>query len=159
MSAAISNVRPKADKVLVDIVDYVMKDKISSREAYDTARLCLLDTLGCGLEALEYPACTKLLGPVVPGTVVPNGAKVPGTQFQLDPIQAAFNIGAMIRGQPENFKFKRAIGCGAGKGDFNRKSDEDCLKQAAAATSFKVKGRAAHARALWLKSLRNSNCC
>ncbi len=97
MSAAISNVRPKADKVLVDIVDYVMKYKISSREAYDTARLCLIDTLGCGLEALEYPACTKLLGPVVPGTVVPNGAKVPGTQFQLDPIQAAFNIGAMIR--------------------------------------------------------------
>ena len=92
MSAAISNVRPKADKVLVDIVDYVMKTKISSREAYDTARLCLIDTLGCGLEALEYPACTKLLGPVVPGTLAPCG-----TQFQLDPIQAAFNIGAMIR--------------------------------------------------------------
>jgi ketopantoate reductase len=69
MSAAISNVRPKADKVLVDIVDYVMKYKISSREAYDTARLCLIDTLGCGLEALEYPACTKLLGPVVPAVV------------------------------------------------------------------------------------------
>jgi len=76
MSAAISNVRPKADKVLVDIVDYVMKYKISSREAYDTARLCLIDTLGCGLEALEYPACTKLLGPVVPGTVVPHGARM-----------------------------------------------------------------------------------
>ena len=56
-----------------------------------------MDTLGCGLEALEYPACTKLLGPIVPGTVVPNGAKVPGTPFQLDPVQAAFNIGAMIR--------------------------------------------------------------
>jgi 2-methylcitrate dehydratase len=97
MSAHISNVRPKADKVLVDIVDYVSKYKITSKEAYETARYCLIDTLGCGLEALEYPACTKLLGPIVPGTVVPNGAKVPGTQFQLDPVQAAFNIGAMIR--------------------------------------------------------------
>jgi 2-methylcitrate dehydratase len=97
MGAHISNVRPKPDKVLVDIVDYVTKYKITSRLAYDTARNCLIDTLGCGLEALEYPACTKLLGPVVPGTVVPNGAKVPGTQFQLDPIQAAFSIGAMIR--------------------------------------------------------------
>ena len=97
MSAHISNVRPQADQVLVDIVDYVTKYQITSKVAYDTARLCLIDTLGCGLEALEYPACKKLLGPVVPGTVVPNGAKVPGTQFQLDPVQAAFNIGAMIR--------------------------------------------------------------
>jgi 2-methylcitrate dehydratase len=97
MSAHISNVRPKPDQVLVDIVDYVAKYKIKSELAYDTARNCLIDTLGCGLEALEYPACTKLLGPVVPGTLVPNGAKVPGTQFQLDPIQAAFNIGTMIR--------------------------------------------------------------
>ncbi|MBI1395916.1 MAG: bifunctional 2-methylcitrate dehydratase/aconitate hydratase [Betaproteobacteria bacterium] len=97
MSAHISNVRPKPDKVLVDIVDYVTKFKVTGKEAYETARYCLMDTLGCGLEALEYPACTKLLGPVVPGTVVPNGAKVPGTQFQLDPVQAAFNIGAMIR--------------------------------------------------------------
>ena len=97
MSAHISNVRPKPDKVLVDIVDYVTKYKINSALAYETARNCLIDTLGCGLEALEYPACTKLMGPIVPGTVVPNGAKVPGTQFQLDPVQAAFNIGAMIR--------------------------------------------------------------
>jgi 2-methylcitrate dehydratase len=97
MSAHISNVRPKPDKVLVDIVDYVTKYKVTSKLAYETARNCLIDTLGCGLEALEYPACTKLIGPVVPGTVVPNGAKVPGTQFQLDPIQAAFNIGTMIR--------------------------------------------------------------
>ena len=97
MSAPISNVRPKPDQVLVDIVDYVSKYKIKSALAYDTARNCLIDTLGCGLEALEYPACTKLLGPVVHGTVVPNGAKVPGTQHQLDPIQAAFNIGTMIR--------------------------------------------------------------
>ena len=97
MSSHISNVRPAPDKVLVDIVDYVVKYKVSSKLAYETARNCLIDTLGCGLEALEYPACTKLLGPIVPGTVVPNGAKVPGTQFQLDPVQAAFNIGAMIR--------------------------------------------------------------
>ena len=97
MSAPISNVRPKPDQVLVDIADYASKYVIKSTEAYDTARLCLMDTLGCGLEALEYPACTKLLGPIVPGTWVPNGAKVFGTQFQLDPVQAAFNIGAMIR--------------------------------------------------------------
>ena len=97
MSAAISNVRPKPDQVLVDIADYVANYKIKGKEAYATARYCLIDTLGCGFEALEYPACTKLLGPIVPGTVVPHGAKVPGTQFQLDPVQAAFNIGTMIR--------------------------------------------------------------
>ncbi len=97
MSAPISNVRPEPDQVLVDIADYVSNYKINSVLAYETARSCLIDTLGCGLEALEYPACTKLLGPVVPGTVVPNGARVPGTRFQLDPVQAAFNIGAMIR--------------------------------------------------------------
>ncbi|MDB5817391.1 MAG: bifunctional 2-methylcitrate dehydratase/aconitate hydratase [Rhizobacter sp.] len=97
MSAHISNVRPEPDRVLTDIVDYVMSFEIESDLAFDTARNCLIDTLGCGLEALEYPACTKLLGPVVPGTVVPHGAKVPGTQFQLDPIQAAFDIGCMIR--------------------------------------------------------------
>jgi 2-methylcitrate dehydratase len=93
----ISNVRPQPDQVLVDIADYVLNYNIASDLAYETARLCLIDTLGCGLEALEYPACARLLGPVVPGTVVPNGAKVPGTSFQLDPVQAAFNIGAMIR--------------------------------------------------------------
>src|SRR5246127_4720577 len=97
MSPRISNIRPKPDKVLVDIADYAASYKIASREAFETARHCLLDTLGCGLEALSYPACTKLLGPIVPGTIVPNGARVPGTQFQLDPVQAAFNIGAMIR--------------------------------------------------------------
>ncbi len=97
MSAHISNVRPKPDKVLVDIVDYVTKYKIKSKEAYDTARYCLMDTLGCGFEALEYPACTKMLGPVVPGTTVPHGAKVPGTSHVLDPVKAAFDIGAMIR--------------------------------------------------------------
>jgi 2-methylcitrate dehydratase len=97
MSAEQSNVRPAPDQVLVDIADYVRDYEIESTLAYTTARHCLIDTLGCGLEALEYPACTKLLGPIVPGTIVPNGAKVPGTQFQLDPVQAAFNIGTMIR--------------------------------------------------------------
>ncbi len=97
MSSNISNVRPAPDKVLVDIADYVCNYEIKSTEAFDTARYCFMDTLGCGLEALGYPACTKLLGPIVPGTIVPNGAKVPGTQFQLDPVQAAFNIGAIIR--------------------------------------------------------------
>ncbi len=88
---------PTWDPVLVDIADYVLDYPIDSALAYETARHCLIDTLGCGLEALTYPACTKVLGPVVPGTVVPHGAKVPGTPFQLDPVQAAFNIGAMIR--------------------------------------------------------------
>jgi 2-methylcitrate dehydratase len=97
MGSHISNLRPEPDKVLVDIADYVWDYEIKSAEAFDTARCCLIDTLGCGLEALGYPACTKLLGPIAPGTVVPNGARVPGTQFQLDPVQAAFNIGAMIR--------------------------------------------------------------
>ena len=89
--------RPNPDQVLVDIADYIRSAPIDSALAIETARHCLLDTLGCGLEALEYPACTKLLGPLVPGTIVPNGARVPGTRFQLDPVQAAFNIGAMIR--------------------------------------------------------------
>ncbi len=97
MSAHISNVRPKPDKVITDIADYAAKAKISSAEAYNTARLCLMDTLGCGFEALSYPACTKLMGPVVPGATMAGGAKVPGTSFQLDPVMAAFNIGCMIR--------------------------------------------------------------
>ena len=97
MSSAISNNRPKPDQVITDIADYALKFSIKSAEAYTTARLCLMDTLGCGFEALSYPACTKLMGPIVPGTVVPNGAKVPGTSFVLDPVTAAFNIGCMIR--------------------------------------------------------------
>jgi 2-methylcitrate dehydratase len=97
MSAPVSNVRPKPDRVLVDIADYVARHEIKSAEAFNTARLCLMDTLGCGLEALEYPACTKLLGPLVPGTSIAKGARVPGTRFELDPVQAAFNIGAAIR--------------------------------------------------------------
>jgi 2-methylcitrate dehydratase len=97
MSNHVSNVRPKPDEVMTDIADYVLNHKITSEEAYNTARLCLMDTLGCGLEALTYPACTKLMGPIVPGAVLPNGARVPGTSHQLDPVTAAFNIGCMIR--------------------------------------------------------------
>lgn len=97
MSSYSTNERPKPDKELTAIVDYVLDYEIKSELAWKTAQYCLLDTLGCGFEALTYPACTKLLGPIVPGTIVPNGAKIPGTSFQLDPVQAAFNIGAMIR--------------------------------------------------------------
>jgi 2-methylcitrate dehydratase len=89
--------RPDPDKVLVDIADYVCNTEITSREAYDTARYCLMDTLACGFLALKYPACTKLLGPTVPGATMPGGARVPGTSYELEPVQAAFNIGAMIR--------------------------------------------------------------
>jgi 2-methylcitrate dehydratase len=97
LSSHISKERPAPDQVLTDIADYALNYTISSDLAYSTAQHCLIDTLGCGLEALEYSACTKLLGPIVPGTVVPNGARVPGTNFELDPVQAAFNIGAIIR--------------------------------------------------------------
>lgn len=97
MSSHVETVRQEFDQEIVDIVDYVMNFEITSDIAYETAWNCLLDTLGCGLEALEYEACTKLLGPLVPGTVVPNGVRVPGTNFELDPVQGAFNIGAMIR--------------------------------------------------------------
>jgi len=97
VASHISNDLPAPDKVLTDIADYALDFKIDSDLAYTTARYCLIDTLGCGLEALDYPACTKLLGPIVPGTVVPNGARVPGTKFQLDPVQAAFSIGTIIR--------------------------------------------------------------
>jgi 2-methylcitrate dehydratase len=97
MTAERTNIRPQPDQILVDMADYVLGYEISSTLAYETARNCFIDALGCGLEALSYPACCKLPGAIVPGTVVPNGAKVPGTQFQLDPVQAAFNIGAMIR--------------------------------------------------------------
>ncbi|WP_400262687.1 bifunctional 2-methylcitrate dehydratase/aconitate hydratase [Sphingobacterium sp. SG20118] len=97
MASLISNERPQADRVLTDIADYVLHYKVESTVAWKTAFYCFLDTLGCGFEALTYPACTKLLGPVVAGTMVPNGAKIPGTAYQLDPIQAAFNIGTIIR--------------------------------------------------------------
>jgi len=83
------NERPAPDQELVDIAQYITDYEINSNEAFDTARNCLMDTLGCGLLALRFPECTKLLGPLVEGTVVPNGARVPGTQFRLDPVKAA----------------------------------------------------------------------
>jgi 2-methylcitrate dehydratase len=89
--------RPAFDPLLRQIADYVCDCEITSDEAFHTARYCLMDTLGCGLLAQKYPACTKLLGPVVPGTIVPNGARVPGTNFVLDPVTAAFNIGTLVR--------------------------------------------------------------
>lgn len=89
--------RPEPDELLVTIAQYVLRDDVGSAEALSTARYCLLDSLGCGLLALEYPRCTAMLGPVVPGAVLPGGARVPGTSFELDPIKAAFDIGAMIR--------------------------------------------------------------
>src|ERR1700722_8312265 len=97
MPPPISNVRPPFDQPLIDIVDYALNYKIESPLAYETARYCLLDTLGCGLQALDFPACTKLLGPLVPGLTMHHGARVPGTSYRLDPVQAAFNIGTMIR--------------------------------------------------------------
>jgi len=97
MSTEVSNIRPEPDKILVDIADYAANYVSTGREAIDTARYDLIDTLGCGLLALRYPECAKLLGPVVPGATLSNGARVPGTAWQLEPVQAAFNIGAMIR--------------------------------------------------------------
>lgn len=87
----------QTDVLLEKIADYVLDKEITSTEAYETARYVLLDTIGCGILALQYPECTKLLGPVVPGTVVPNGTRVPGTSYVLDPVKGAFNIGCMIR--------------------------------------------------------------
>jgi 2-methylcitrate dehydratase len=89
--------RPDPDQTLVDIADYVCDTEIDSKLAYETAHYCLMDTLACGLQALDYPACTKLLGPVVPGATLSGGARVPGTSYELEPVAAAFNIGAMIR--------------------------------------------------------------
>ena len=97
MTAFSEGARPPPDKVLTDIADYVLDYEVNSTLAYETARHCLIDTLGCGLEALDYPACSKLLGPLVPGMSIENGARVPGTAYRLDPLQAAFNIGTMIR--------------------------------------------------------------
>ena len=91
------NVRPDPDPELIAIADYVADFEIASEEAYDTARHCLMDTLGCGFLALRFPECAKHLGPVVPGATVPGGARVPGTQFELDPVKAAWDIGCAIR--------------------------------------------------------------
>jgi 2-methylcitrate dehydratase len=92
-----SAARPAPDAALTAIAEYARNFRIESQAACDTARYCLMDTLACGFQALKYPACRKLLGPVVPGAVMAGGARVPGTSFELDPVQAAFNIGAMIR--------------------------------------------------------------
>jgi 2-methylcitrate dehydratase len=89
--------RPPFDPLLTDIADYVLTTRIQSSQAYDTARLCLMDSIGCMMLALNFPACTKLLGPVVPGAQLPGGARVPGTAYELDPVMAAFNIGALVR--------------------------------------------------------------
>ncbi|UAB68895.1 bifunctional 2-methylcitrate dehydratase/aconitate hydratase [Vibrio sp. SCSIO 43132] len=91
------NERPAPDDLLVEVAEYVSNTDIQSEEAYNTARNCLMDTLGCGLLALRFPECTKHLGPIVPGTTVRHGARVPGTSHELDPITAAFNIGCIIR--------------------------------------------------------------
>jgi 2-methylcitrate dehydratase len=97
MSTVEANVRPAYDDELQKIADYVLDYRIDSPEAWNTARLCLMDTLGCGLLALRFPECTKHLGPQVEGTVVPHGARVPGTSFRLDPVKAAWDIGCIVR--------------------------------------------------------------
>lgn len=98
MSANVDlNNRPAPDKVITDIADYVINYKITSEEAYRTAHYCLMDTLGCGILALSFPECVKMLGPIVPNTTVPHGVPVPGTKHVLDPVKAAFDIGCMIR--------------------------------------------------------------
>jgi 2-methylcitrate dehydratase len=97
MSSHVAKSNQPYDQAIIDIVDYALNYEIKSPVAYETAWNCFMDTLGCGLEALEYEACTKLLGPVVPGLTVANGVKVPGTNHVLDPVQGAFNIGAMVR--------------------------------------------------------------
>src|SRR3954468_23089019 len=89
--------RPNPDDLLVAIADYTKNYTVDSPQAYDTARYCLMDTLACGFQALKYPACTRLLGPVVPGATMPGGARVPGTSYELDPVMGAFSIGAMVR--------------------------------------------------------------
>ncbi len=91
------NIRPTPDKEFVALANYVSHTPIQSESAYSTARFCLMDSIGCAILALQYSACTKLLGPIIPGTTVPHGARVPGTNYTLDPILAAFNIGTLIR--------------------------------------------------------------
>ncbi len=89
--------RPEPDSLISAIAEYVLEKEISSELAYSTARYCLLDSLSCAMLALEYPACRKLLGPIVPGVTTHNGTRIPGTNYVLDPVQGAFNLGAMIR--------------------------------------------------------------
>jgi len=95
--ANVATPRAAPDVLLQELADYVLTARIDSAEAWETARYCTLDALGCGLLALNYPACSKLIGPVVPGATLPGGARVPGTGLELDPVQAAFCVGAMVR--------------------------------------------------------------
>jgi 2-methylcitrate dehydratase len=97
MAAVVSNIRPAPDEIMVEIADYAASYVPASKEAIDTARYCLMDALGCALLALRFPECVKHLGPVVPGAVLATGARIPGTEWRLEPVHAAFNIGAMIR--------------------------------------------------------------
>ena len=97
MSVHITKNSQPFDQEIQDIVDYALNFEVKSELAYQTAWSCLLDTIGCGLESLEYPACTKLLGPLLPGTKVDQGVRVPGTNYELDVVQGAFNIGTAIR--------------------------------------------------------------
>lgn len=98
MSATVeANKRPDYDHVIQDIADYVLNYNVESDEAWQTARHCLADTLGCGMLALRYPECTKHLGPLVEGTQVPHGARVPGTDYRMDPVKSAWDIGCIIR--------------------------------------------------------------
>ncbi len=97
MTDSTSAQRSDPDPLLVEIADYVLSRGIESKEAYDTARLCLMDSVGCMMLALKFPACTKLLGPIVPGAEMTGGVRVPGTTYELDPVQGAFNIGALVR--------------------------------------------------------------
>jgi 2-methylcitrate dehydratase len=106
----VSNVRPAPDQVLVDIADYTLNYSIKEPSTLDAARLCTIDALACALDALDFPECTKLLGPLVPGIVVPHGARVPGTRYELDPATAAFNLGSMIRWLDLNDTFTAAQG-------------------------------------------------
>jgi len=105
-----SNERNKPDKVLVDIAEYVAGYKISKPGVIEAARLCMMDAIACALDALDYPECTKLLGPVVPGTTVPHGSRVPGTAYELDPVTATFSLGCMIRWLDYNDTFTAAQG-------------------------------------------------
>jgi len=92
-----NNVRPDFDKEIKDIANYVLNTRITNEEAWSTVHYTLLDSLACAFMALDYPSCTKLLGPIVPGATLSDGAHVPGTSYQLEPVRAAFNFGAMIR--------------------------------------------------------------
>src|SRR5438270_7904743 len=101
----VSNVRPEPDRVLIDIADYACNYRIESDAVIATARLCLTDTLAGALDALDFLECRNVLGPLVPGTIVPHGSRVPGTRYELDPATAAFSLGAMIRWLDFNDQF------------------------------------------------------